>query len=59
LAEPLLVLARLDLRDNNLESASAHLDSALRLEPMNGQAQSLKRSVAAKLAEKAQPLPSQ
>ena len=59
LAEPLLVLARLDLRDNNLESASAHLDSALRLEPMNTQAQSLKRSVAAKLAEKAQPLPSQ
>ena len=57
--EPLLVLARLDLRDNKVEAASEHLGRALRLEPLNAQAQSLERTVAAKLAEKAQPLPNQ
>jgi Flp pilus assembly protein TadD len=57
--EPLLVLARLSLRDNEVEAASADLDRALRLEPQNEQAQSLKQTVAAKLAEKAQPLPNQ
>ena len=57
--EPLLLLARLDLRDNKMEEASEHLDRALRLDPVNAQAQALKQTVAAKLAQKAQPLPSQ
>jgi Flp pilus assembly protein TadD/TolB-like protein len=56
-AEPLLVLARLDLRDNRTETAALNVDRALRLEPSNAQALALKRAVAAKLAEKAQPLP--
>ena len=56
-AEPLLVLARLDLRDNRIESASDEVDRALRLEPNNAGAQALKRSIAAKLAQEAQPLP--
>ena len=56
-AEPLLVLARLDLRDNRSETAAENVDWALRLEPSNVQALALKRAVAAKLAEKAQPLP--
>ena len=56
-AEPLLVLARLDLRDNRVETAAEEIDQALRLEPNNAAAQALKRSVAAKLAQKAQPLP--
>jgi cytochrome c-type biogenesis protein CcmH/NrfG len=55
--EPLLVLARLSLRDNEVEAASEDLDRALRLEPQNAQAQALKQAIAAKLAEKAQPLP--
>jgi tetratricopeptide (TPR) repeat protein len=56
-AEPLLVLTRLDLRDNRTEAAAQSVDRALQLEPSNPQAQALKRTVAAKLAEKAQPLP--
>jgi tetratricopeptide (TPR) repeat protein len=56
-AEPLLVLARLDLRDNRTDSASQSVDRALQLEPANGSALALKRAIAAKLAEKAQPLP--
>ena len=56
-AEPLLVLARLDLRDNRTESASQSVDRALQLEPSNSSALALKRAIAAKLAEKAQPLP--
>jgi tetratricopeptide (TPR) repeat protein len=56
-AEPLLVLARLDLRDNRTETAAEKVDRALRLDPSNAQALALKRAVAAKLAEKAQPLP--
>jgi tetratricopeptide (TPR) repeat protein/TolB-like protein len=57
LAEPLLVLARLDLRDNKPEAAAQSVDRALQLEPNNATALALKRAVAAKLAEKAQPLP--
>jgi Flp pilus assembly protein TadD len=57
LTEPLLVLARLDLRDNNVEAAAQSVDRALQLEPNNAAALALKRAVAAKLAEKAQPLP--
>jgi tetratricopeptide (TPR) repeat protein len=57
LADPLLVLARLDLRDNKAEAAAQSVDRALQLEPNNASALALKRAVAAKLAEKAQPLP--
>jgi tetratricopeptide (TPR) repeat protein len=55
--EPLLVLARLDLRDNNKEAAAEKIDRALRLDPSNAAALALKRAVAAKLAQEAQPLP--
>ena len=55
--DPLLVLARLDLRDNKAEQAAQRVDRALQLEPNNASALALKRAVAAKLAEKAQPLP--
>ena len=54
-----LVLARLDLRDNNNQGASQNVDQALRLEPASVSAQALKRALAAKLAEKAQPLQKQ
>jgi tetratricopeptide (TPR) repeat protein len=56
-AEPLLVIARLDLRDNRTEAAADSINRALQLEPSNASALALKRAVAAKLAEKAQPLP--
>jgi len=55
--DPLLVLARLDLRDNRTDAAAQTLDRALHLDPANASALNLKRAVAAKLAEKAQPLP--
>ncbi|HZQ68884.1 MAG TPA: tetratricopeptide repeat protein [Terriglobales bacterium] len=55
-ADAFLVLARLELRDNRMEAAVQDVDQALRLEPANATAQSLKRALAAKLAEKAQPL---
>ena len=56
-ADAYLVLARLDLRDNQADSADQATDHALQLEPNNPTALALKRSVAAKLAQKAQPLP--
>jgi len=56
-ADPLLVLARLDLRDNRTGTAAEEIDRALRLEPTNTAAQALKRAVAARLAQEAQPLP--
>ena len=52
-----LVLARLDLRENRMDAATQSLSRALQLEPRNATAQDLKRTLAAKLAEKAQPLP--
>lgn len=55
--EPLLVLAALDLRENREEAAAQSVDEALRLEPASAPALALKRAIAAKLAEKAQPLP--
>jgi Flp pilus assembly protein TadD/TolB-like protein len=55
--EPLLVLAKLDLRDNRPEAAAENIDRALHLEPTNAAALALKRTVAAKLAQEAQPLP--
>jgi tetratricopeptide (TPR) repeat protein/TolB-like protein len=56
-SEPLLVLAKLDLRDNRPEAAAENIDKALRLEPSNASALALKHTVAAKLAQEAQPLP--
>jgi tetratricopeptide (TPR) repeat protein len=55
--DPLLLLARLDLRDNRTDAAAQSVDRALKLEPANPSALTLKRAVAAQLAEKAQPLP--
>ena len=55
--DPLLLLARLDLRDNRADAAARSVDRALQLDPANSSALNLKRAVAAKLAEKAQPLP--
>jgi Flp pilus assembly protein TadD len=57
LPEPLLVLAKLDLRDNRTEAAADNIDRALRLEPTNAAALALKRAVAARLAQEAQPVP--
>jgi len=56
-AEPFLVLTQLDLRDNKAEAAGQEVDQALRLEPGNPAALALKNAVAAKLAQKAPPLP--
>jgi tetratricopeptide (TPR) repeat protein len=51
-----LVLARLDLRENRMEAAAQNAGRAAQLEPGNAAAQDMKRAIAAKLAEKAQPL---
>ena len=56
-AEPFLVLARLDLRRNETDAASDNVERALRLEPSNAAAQALKRTIAARLTQEAQPLP--
>ncbi|MGC2517127.1 MAG: hypothetical protein WA383_21600, partial [Terriglobales bacterium] len=55
-AEAYLFLARLDLKENIMEAAAQNIDRALQLEPGNPAGQDLKRTLAAKLAEKAQPL---
>jgi tetratricopeptide (TPR) repeat protein len=55
-AEAYLILARLDLKENNTEAAAQNINRALQLEPSNSAGQDLKRTLAAKLAEKAQPL---
>ena len=55
--EAYLVLARLDLRENRTDAAVQNINRVLQLEPRNVIAQDLKRTLAAKLAEKAQPLP--
>ena len=55
-AEAYLILARLDLRENRIEAAAQNINRALQLEPGNSAGQDLKRTLAAKLAEKAQPL---
>ena len=54
--EAYLVLARLDLRENRMEAAEQNINRVLQLEPGNPAAQDLKRTLTAKLAEKAQPL---
>jgi tetratricopeptide (TPR) repeat protein len=56
LADPLLLLARLDLRENKIEAAAENVNKALQLDPSSPTAQALKSAIAAKLAEKAQPL---
>ena len=56
-AEAYLVLAGLDLSENRVEAAAQNVNRAVQLEPGNPAAHTLKRAVAAKLAEKAQPLP--
>jgi len=55
-AEAYLLLARLDLQENRMEAAAQNITRALQLEPANLAGQDLKRTLAAKLAEKAQPL---
>jgi tetratricopeptide (TPR) repeat protein/TolB-like protein len=54
--DPLLLLARLDLRDNKTDAAALSIDRALKLDPANSSARTLKRAVTAKLAEKALPV---
>ncbi|MGB8013981.1 MAG: tetratricopeptide repeat protein [Terriglobales bacterium] len=56
-AEAYVILARLDLKENKMEAAAQNINRALQLEPGNAAGQDLKRTLAAKLAEKAQPLP--
>ncbi len=53
-AEAYVVLARLDVRDNNPAAALEDIGRALALEPENTAAAALKRTVQAKLAEKGQ-----
>jgi tetratricopeptide (TPR) repeat protein len=55
-AEAYLILARLDIKEDKTEAAAHDIARALQLEPANSLGQDLKRSLAAKLAEKAQPL---
>ena len=55
-AEAYLILARLDMRENRMEAAAQNINRALQLEPGNSAGQDLKRTLAAKLAEKAQPM---
>jgi Tfp pilus assembly protein PilF/TolB-like protein len=54
-----LVLARLDMEDNNLARATQSVDRALALEPGNAAAQALKRTIGDKLAEQMQSSPQQ
>jgi tetratricopeptide (TPR) repeat protein len=56
-AEAYLILARLDLRENRMEAAAQNINRALQLDPGSPAGQNLKRTLAAKLAQKAQPLP--
>jgi tetratricopeptide (TPR) repeat protein len=55
-AEAYLILARPDLKENRTDEAAQNIGRALQLEPNNSAGQDLKRTLAAKLAEKAQPL---
>lgn len=56
-AEPLVVLARLDLRDNRPEAAAEEVERALHLEPNDAGAQELKRTLAARLGPQTQSAP--
>jgi len=57
--EPFLVLARVNMSDNKADAAGENVERALQLDPANPSALALKRTIAAKLAQKAQPLPNQ
>jgi tetratricopeptide (TPR) repeat protein len=52
-AEAYLLLAQLDLRDNNVEAAREDVKHALELEPANAAAAALQRDIAARLADRA------
>jgi tetratricopeptide (TPR) repeat protein len=54
-AEAYLILARLDLREDRTDAAAKDISRALQLEPGNTAGQDMKRALAAKTAEKAQP----
>jgi tetratricopeptide (TPR) repeat protein len=54
--EAYVFLTRLDLREDRTDSAAHNINRALQMEPGNATAKDLKRTLAAKLAEKAQPL---
>jgi tetratricopeptide (TPR) repeat protein len=56
-ADAYLLLARLDLRENKVDAAAEHINRALQLEPANSAGQDLRRTLAARQAEKAQPPP--
>lgn len=56
-ADAYLILTRLDLQQNRMEAATTNIARALQLDPANRAAHDLKRTLAAKFAEKAQPLP--
>lgn len=55
--ESLLVLARVNMSENKADAAAENVERALQLDPANPSALALKRTIAAKLAQKAQPLP--
>jgi Tfp pilus assembly protein PilF/TolB-like protein len=55
-AEAYLVLAQLDLNDNNAEAARDDIEHALQLEPANAAAVALKHDVATRLADKSHTL---
>jgi tetratricopeptide (TPR) repeat protein len=55
-ADAYLLLARLDLKENKTEAAARSIERALQLEPANSAGQDLRRTLAAQLAKRAQPL---
>jgi Tfp pilus assembly protein PilF len=57
--EPLLILARVNLSEKKADAAAQNVERALQLDPANPSALALKRTIAAKLAQEAQPLPKQ
>jgi Tfp pilus assembly protein PilF len=57
--EPFLILARINMSENKGEAAAENVERALQLDPANPSALALKRTIAAKLAQKAPPLPKQ
>lgn len=59
LPEAYLVLARIELRENKTDVAMQHVNSALALDSKNAEALKVKQAIAAKLAERTQPLPQQ
>jgi cytochrome c-type biogenesis protein CcmH/NrfG len=56
-AEAYVVLARIDLRSNNVQAASDNIGHALKLEPANAAALALKKSIAAGAAVEEAPKP--